>query len=91
LKPWPGIIVQLYLGAVNAESVLSAAKNPDPNKEKQQLCEAYFYLGELSLIAGNRAAAILFFQNTLKTGITNYIEYTGAKQELIRLDALPKS
>jgi lipoprotein NlpI len=89
LKQWPGMIIQLYLGKTRPDTVLPAAKDPDPKKGKGQLCEAYFYLSERSLLAGNPAEAIQLFQKTLGTGVTSFTEYTVAKEELRRLQSTP--
>ncbi len=91
LKPWPGRVVEVYLGTAEPETVLSVAKDPDPQKDKNQLCEAYFYLAERALLAGNRDAAVGLLQQALQTEATQEtVSYAAAKEELRRLNAQPK-
>ena len=52
LQVWPKEVIGLYLGKTTKETVLSSAKNPDPKKEQEIRCEAFFYLGEEALIQG---------------------------------------
>lgn len=82
LNVWPGPVISLYLGQATPQSVLAASKNADPVKEREQLCEAYFYLGQQAWIAGNHAQARQFFQQTLETHVTRFVEYAGAQAEL---------
>jgi tetratricopeptide (TPR) repeat protein len=87
LKVWPGPVIKHYLGDTTPESVLAAARGSDPTKQQEQLCEAYFYLGELALIAGEQDKARQFFRQTLDTQVTTFYEYAGAQQELKVLQA----
>ncbi len=51
------------------------------------LCEAYFYVGEYLLLQGRRDEAVTMFRRALDTGVTKFLEYTGAKVELERISA----
>jgi lipoprotein NlpI len=82
---WPGFIAGLFLGMVPPDKVIPMAKSPYPGVPKLRLCEAYFYLGELSLIGGNKTAATDYFQKAVDTGATGSAEYQMAKEELRRL------
>ena len=86
LKPWPGKVVELYLGIAEPEAVLSAAKDLYSGKEKNQVCEAYFFLAEHALIAGDRAEAIRLFQQALDTAAMQSVGYSTSKEELRRLN-----
>jgi lipoprotein NlpI len=85
MTKWPSIIAKLYLGTATPESVLAAAKDPDPKKEKSRICEAYFFLAERALLAGNRAEAASLLQKSLDTGAAANFEFGAAKEELLRL------
>ena len=85
LTTWPTLVVKLFLGKATVKEVLDAARNPDPKKDREQHCEAYFYLGQLALIQGKQTEAIKLFKATLETGITNFVEYHAAQVELRRL------
>ena len=85
LTNWPGPVVQLYLGKITSAEFLTAATISDAKKNREQHCEAYFYLGEQALIAGRRIEARRLFQQSIDTGVTNFDEYDGAQTELKRL------
>jgi lipoprotein NlpI len=51
LSKWPGIVVRRYLGKVDDQAVLDAIGDADPKLEREQTCEAFFYLGGLHLFA----------------------------------------
>ena len=85
LTDWPGPVVSMFLGRAAPEQVLAAAKHSDQRKQREQNCEAYFYVGQHHLLRGNKRDAAKFFRKVLDTGITYFIEYTGAKAELDRL------
>jgi lipoprotein NlpI len=85
LQAWSKEVVGLYLGNTTIETVLSAAKGPDPKIDCERHCEAYFYLGEEKLGQGKRSEAATLFQKSIETGITNFIDNTGTRSELKRL------
>jgi lipoprotein NlpI len=85
LGTWPGKVIGLYLGNTTKETVLSSAKDPDPKKDRERQCEAGFYLGEEALRQGKRDEAVTLFQQAVETRVTNFIEYTGALDELKRM------
>ena len=78
-------MIGLYLGKTTKETVLSSAKNPDPKKEQEIRCEAFFYLGEEALIQGRKQDAKALFRQARDTKVTHFIEYIGAEVELKRL------
>jgi lipoprotein NlpI len=90
LDPWPGKAVELFLGRATPESVLAAAKDSSPNREKKQFCEGYFYLGERAMVDGNRTEATRLFQQTLAIGREGDLQYLAAKEELRRFGDAPK-
>ena len=49
------------------------------------LAEAYFYLGQHYLVAGDRTKAQESFEKTRSLGVINYLEHTSAGFELERL------
>lgn len=82
MTTWPGRVISLYLGNATQEMVLSAASDPDAKKDREQHCEAYFYLGEVALVGGRRPEAKRLFQQSINTGVTSFTEYAGAQAEL---------
>ncbi len=87
LKAWPSPVVNLFLGKTTPELFLAAAKDKDPKKDREQHCEAYFYLGQKALIAGKQDEANKMFQKSLDTHVTTFYEYMGAQAELQRASA----
>jgi lipoprotein NlpI len=87
MTKWPAIVASFYQGGATAESVLSAAVDPDPRKEKSHYCEANFFLAERALLTGNRVEAASLLQKALDTGATLNFEYWAAKDELRKLNS----
>jgi len=87
LKAWPSPVVNLFLDKATPEAFLAAAKDKDPKKDREQHCEAYFYLGQRALIAGKQDEANKLFQKSLDTHVTTFYEYMGAQAELQRASA----
>lgn len=84
-KAWPGPIVTLFLGGSSARKLLRQARHKDPKRRLQQECEAYFYLGQYSLLHGDRQRAADYFRKSVATGVSNFVEYRAAGIELARI------
>lgn len=82
---WPGPVIEMFLGEATPAAVLYAAKQVASNKRAGQECEAYFYLGQYYLFTGKMGKAQRMFGQSVDTGVTNFIEYTGSEAELKRL------
>jgi lipoprotein NlpI len=82
-----GAVTGLFLGTIEPQALLDAAKSPDPKVEDTQLCEAHFFLGERALIAGNRPEAITEFQKALEAKDPSLAEYIASNSELRRLSS----
>ena len=87
LNVWPGPVINLYLGRTTPQSVLAAANSTDPKKDREQHCEAYFYLGQKALLDGKLDQAKALFQQALQTHVTSFLEYMGSQAELQRSSA----
>ena len=89
LARWPGVLVSLFLGRATQEEVLAAAmKGANAGEQREKLCVAFFYLGQHHLLQGDKEGAIRLFKKALGTGVTTYIQYGAAREELKRLGAL---
>ena len=90
--------LQDEIGGVGSQHENAGDHHPDPLllnlvftrgfhqvKDKEQHCEAYFYLGEQALRQGKTDEAKSFFTQTVETGVVDFIEYTGARVELNRI------
>lgn len=76
-------------GALSEGELLQTATNAvfDSKTQRQQLCEAFFYIGMKRLIDGDRAGAIESFHKCLsagplKYGESGYDEYNSAEAQL---------
>jgi len=74
------------LGQVPEEKLLALAQ-ADQNRNEQggRLCEAWYYLGMMKLLAGDRDAAASCFRKSLATERKDFIEYSEAQRELRKL------
>jgi lipoprotein NlpI len=61
MTKWPAAIVRLYLGQMTPEAVLDAAHDPNADTNRDQFCEANFYIGELALQRGTKDEAVRLF------------------------------
>ena len=77
-KTWPAPVAKLMLGELTPEGLLKAAASRDES------CEAHFYIGQYHLQRGDRAAAIAALKTAVETCPPTFLEYTGAKVELVR-------
>ena len=85
LSDWPGSLVRMFLGELDAQAVAGMGEANRTRQDKERRAEAYFYVGQQRLMAGHTDNAAAFFRAVVKTGITNFIEYIDAKAELKRL------
>ena len=84
-KVWPWPIISLFLGKSSASELLGQARHEDEGRRLQRECEAYFYLGQYSLLHGDREQAADYFRKSVATGVSNFVEYRAAGIELARL------
>ena len=85
LTRWPGPVVALFLGDASPSEVLKAMRHDDERRQRERECEAFFYLGEYHLLRGDVELAARFLRKSEMAGITNFMEYAGAKAELKKL------
>jgi len=86
---WPLPVVRYHLGKLSEARLLQEAKHANGQTELEQLCEAYYYIGQQLMIGGHKRRAAKRFKQSVDTGISNFVEYTGAKAELAALGAKP--
>ena len=80
-------MASLFLGQINTDQALDAARDPflDDETQTEQACEAYFYAGQYALLGGDKETAIRLFRAAVETGVTTFIEYDAARLALERL------
>ncbi len=86
LKPWPGPVVDFYRGKAGADDVFTVARAGDAKTQRDQICEADFYLGEHALLAGDKDKGRDLLQQAAGSCDRRFIEYAGAKAELARIE-----
>jgi len=65
-EAWAGPAVALFIGRIGPQDLADKAINENPTVERQQGCEASFYLGEYALLQGRPDDAKQNFRNVLK-------------------------
>ncbi|MCG3190577.1 MAG: hypothetical protein LKCHEGNO_03324 [Burkholderiaceae bacterium] len=83
---WPGAVVHYLAGRLSQDDLLRSARQ-DKQMERLNLSEAWFYLGQQLLLAGDAEGARRMFQRTLDIGALPYREYAFAQLELQRAAA----
>lgn len=73
LNDWPGALLRLYIGQVNAEDVIKALS--ETRMSRGHKCEAYYYLGQYYLLQNNKATALKLFKKAIATRAKAYTEY----------------
>ncbi len=85
LDEWPGAILKLYLGEVDAESVIEALSKGVPNMQIGHACEAYYYLAQYFLLQNDRQKALELFNKAVATQAKSYVEYEFALAYSLKL------
>jgi lipoprotein NlpI len=86
---WPGPVVRLFLGQIKEDAVLAAADDSNPKKQKEQVCDANFYIGELAQQRGLTDEAMRLLRFAATNCSKNSIEWSAAKAELKALGFNP--
>lgn len=84
-RQWISAVVDLYLGKISPQVCLNRSNHTNPQRDREQKCEAYYYLGEYYLFEKDENKAKEFFKKCLNTGEHRFLEYRLAKFELERL------
>jgi lipoprotein NlpI len=85
LVEWPGAILKLYLGEVEAEAVIDALSKGVPNMQTGHACEAYYYLGQYYLLQNDRRSALELFDKAVATRAKTFVEYEFALAYSLKL------
>lgn len=83
---WPWPVIAMFLGRLDVDQVLGAARNVDPTLQRSQLCEAYYYSAEYVLALQQTERGIGLFDRARDTCPLNYVEYEAAHVRLAELD-----
>ena len=86
---WPAPIVGLYLGSASAEAVQKAAAHHSAARQRDQRCEANFYIAQWHILRGARDDAVRLLNEARSQCPSGFIEHEGAVAELRRLEKKP--
>ena len=82
----PGVLAHHLAGRISQDEMLRAARK-DKQMERLNLSEAWFYIGQRLLLAGDTESARRMFQRTVDIGALPYREHAFAQLELRRASA----
>jgi len=82
---WPWPVVAAFLGEMDRPGVLSAARSGDAADQKDQQCEADFYLGAKAASEGDKGAAGDLLRQAQAICPADFLETVATKFELARL------
>ena len=82
---WPWPIVVLYVGRTDVDSVNAAATDQNAQRQRDQRCEASFYVAEWHLMRNERERALALFKTAQSQCPRDFAEHEGAVAELRRL------
>ena len=82
---WPSQLIVLYLGRTDVNSVFAASTDRDPKRQRDQRCEANFYLAQWHLLRNERDRALALLKEAEQGCPKEFLEYEGTLAELRRL------
>jgi tetratricopeptide (TPR) repeat protein len=82
---WITPVAHFYAGKITENALLKAAENEDEKKDKEQKCEAYYYIGMMYLLKEDLTKAKDYLEKCVATDVKSFIEYDMAKTELERI------
>lgn len=77
-RDWMDQLVLFLAGKISEQELFNAAEPNDLNLRNAQFCEAYYFIGQQRLRAGNTAGANQFFEQALATKARYLSAYRGA-------------
>ena len=85
LDPWPQAITLFMAGRLQRADLLASGRTDTADPAPARACQAWFYLGQRSLLDGDLTRAARDFRNAVRTGGTSAIEFRFTLAELARL------
>lgn len=87
---WPGPLLSLHLDELSSHSLLDRVVSSDNERLRlEQLCDAYFHLGEYHLLKGEKTASERWFKMAVDTNMRQLNEYTASLAQLQRMQEQP--
>jgi tetratricopeptide (TPR) repeat protein len=82
MAAWPAPIIRFLLRENTQEVLLASAKDPDPKKNRERLCEVNFFVGQFALQTGSKDEAKRAFQIAVRDCPRQFLEMGAATAEL---------
>lgn len=82
---WPGPVITLFLGRTDVTSVMNAATDRDARVQREQRCEANYYVAQWHLQQGQQEPALRLLKAAQSDCPKDFLEYEAAVAELHRL------
>ena len=82
---WPAAIMDLLAGTTDVNSLLKVAASGDQKAQREQMCEAAFYVGEWHLLQSRQSEARASLERAERHCPKSSVEYFSASAELKRL------
>lgn len=79
---WPDAIFDYFLDNINEEGLFFLAQDRDASKYREQICEAYFYVGFMLYLEQDFESAASYFKAAVSTDVHGFFEYDLAKHIL---------
>jgi tetratricopeptide (TPR) repeat protein len=83
---WPLPVFKMFAEKITPEACLKSSESTDADLNKEQKCEALFYIGEFYLLKDDRQKAKEYFSKCISTGVNYFCEYYFSKAELKRME-----
>ncbi|MFW6107791.1 MAG: tetratricopeptide repeat protein [bacterium] len=87
-QKWIAPVLRFLAGRMTEEEVLRRAEHPDPERNREQHCEAYYYLGAAAMAGGKLDKAEAYFKKCVDQGVYNFYEHGFALRDLRVLEVL---
>jgi len=86
VEAWPRPIVDFFTGKIDQEALFNAAADITPATEKEQRCEAYYYLGAAQFARGEQQSKVAL-EKAADICPRSFVEYSAALHNLSQLAA----
>jgi tetratricopeptide (TPR) repeat protein len=87
MASWPGPIARFLLGEGTQAALFASAKDSDPKKSRERLCEANFFVGQFALQRGSKEEAKRAFQIAARDCPRQFLERGAAAADLRALNS----
>jgi lipoprotein NlpI len=82
---WFAALGGFLIGEVTEKELLDLAGKAPGDLKREQLCEAWGYVGQMAMIAGDAEKAVDCFRKAIETNVGTFMEYGSADMELRRI------